>query len=284
MARARAEVFAAALAVGSGAVPASEDGRRWRWGSVEARVEVVPLPAEPSPGDPALLQALVDGIRAASADRAVSVRLLRPLPDEVDLSAVFRAVAVWIAEVSAQGAEPRAVYDDGAVGIEVWAGASSGRDSRPVLVVPPPLMTLRLVQILHAVRTRGRIAAEPVVLVLAGDEPWRLTRSSLERVLYGHADEIIVEGAPDLRYEARFPAASGGLLSKLRRVAALWWLAPDPTASDVGLIGHVHANPWATVGLPAPPLATFARVGAGADGSPVLGWTGPRHVAWRPAE
>ena len=96
------------------------------------------------------------------------------------------------------------------------------------------------------------IGTLPLVMVLAADQPWGLSRGFVQQLLFGTADRVGVVTAPDRNhaersYEAEFTPNGRSLFSDpaCRTIAGLWWLSSTP-GDTLGWKSRIYDNPWAT--------------------------------------
>jgi len=241
--------------------------------------------------DQATVRRLVAALNRVGSRRRLVVVVHDRLPHDFDAEEVRRAVDAWLGEVERGAWQGRfATFVDEKRGIDLEfgiAGKSSRRGSRVCMVIGP----FRSPGNLAAVQPRvlgelnryllGPQSGQPLLLVCAGDQPWRIPPGVLRDYLYGMPARI----------ESYSDGDSSAIELAFRRdgVATLF---SDPVYADlcgilwVGRSGGdpatVHAvaqlNPWARQPLDPellPPIPTLAQDRV-ADGQVILRWRGDR--------
>ncbi len=179
--------------------------------------------------------ALADAIGSAAGQRAFLLHLRRELPPQVDVAAVQRAVALWIAAIERGEWEGReAVYEDGDVAVDLVLLPTGGR-----LVLRPALSHARLGRVDDALvdllfsRPGDGV---PLGIYIGSPGGWVPSRGFAEQALYGLPvwREVGADG-----YRAAFRSSGQAVFSdsSFAHVCALWWRGAEGITS--------WTNPWA---------------------------------------
>ena len=221
-------------------------------------------------GPPADVERLLRALDAAFGARRYVLWIRRPVPADLDVEPIRRAVQLWLSGLDrGDRAESHAVYedDDVAIDLTVLSAKGSGR----MLTVSPLEALERLARVDASIvdaatRSEEAVGDCPLVVALAADTRWSVSRGYVQQLLYGTPDCVLTsagEGTPT--YEATFTANGRSLFSDpaCRRVSAVWWIEPDP-ADALHHRSWVLENPWADP-LPAlsPQCARFVPVESG---------------------
>jgi hypothetical protein len=254
------------------------DSRGERFGAVPLAFALPPHPGGREVDVTRMLAAL-DG---AFGPRRYAVWLRRPLPTDVDVEPIRRAVHLWLGALDrGDRTESHAVYedDDIALDLTVLPAPRAAEGARVVTVMPlPSLERLAAVDgrvVESAARAEELAGALPLVCCAVADRPWRVSRGYLQQLLYGTPDRVEITIDGDRRtYEAEFTATGRSMFSDpaCARVAEVSWLAPGAGPLDATVLAL--QNPWARH---APALRsggrTFAvRSGASGARKAVLKW------------
>jgi len=233
-------------------------------------------------GDPGDVRRLMASLDNTFAERSFVVYLRRPVPRDVDVGPIQRAVHLWLSAIDRGDRDERhAVYEDGDVAIDLTLvdSALSGR----VLTIGPVTTLERLGAVDARVvdtllRHEESVGSLPIVVVASADRPWGLSRGYVQQLLYGTPEHIACRHGPD-EYQAVFNPNGRSLFSDpaCRALSAVWWLQPHATDPDLlAFDARVHDNPWA---VQAPELVTaaprFRRIELMADRRARLTWELP---------
>jgi len=253
------------------------------------------------PGRPEVDSIPVARLRSA-LDRVFSrlqfaVFVRRNLPPSFDPEPVRRAVELWLREVEAGRWESRyAAYEDEAVALEFGLIGPKDEPSRvrpggaPVLMALGPFIGGRIMSSVEQRVVRdldryrmGPHGAEPVVVAMVSDRPWRIPSGTLRDFLYGKPRWV--SSSVDDGWEAALSHEPEPCLFKDPLYNSLCGLIQidrdDQEALAVG--GRGWSNPYADAPLQPGelPLSLLAEVRRD-DDLPVLRRTGPsgRPLIW----
>ena len=249
-----------ALAATAGAVPTGlatddliemRDARGERFGLQPLGFR---LPASPW-GPPADVERVLSALDLTFAHRRYVLYLRRPIPAGIDASPIARAVTLWLAQVDrGDRAEMHAVYedDDVAIDLTVIDARAPGETGGRVLTVGPVASLERLGEVdarltEAASQSEESVGSLPLVMALAADRPWGLSRGFVQQLLFGTPDRVSVGADGPGSYEAAFTPNGRSLFSDpaCRTIAGLWWLASTP-GQPLGWTSRVYENPWTT--------------------------------------
>ena len=152
-----------------------------------------------------------------------------------------------------------AVYedDDVAIDLTVVDAKPPGEPGGRILTVGP-VASLERLGVVDARLTDAASQSEesigtlPLVMVLAADQPWGLSRGFVQQLLFGTADRVSVvthaeKSRSEASYEAEFTPNGRSLFSDpaCRSIAGLWWMSCTP-GDPLGWTSRVYDNPWAS--------------------------------------
>ncbi len=235
------------------------------------------LPASPS-GDPADVDRLLRALDAAFGSRGWVLWLRRPVPSGLAVEPIRKAVQIWLSALDrGERVESHAVYEDDVEGVAldltVLDVAQGSKLSGRVLTVPPLAALERLASVdAHiveaATRSEETVGDLALLVALAADSPWLVSRGYVQQLLFGTPDSVLsTRDGERTTYEASFTANGRSLYSDpaCRRVAATWWIEPGPPGAPAFTSSvKVLENPWADH-APAltPPWPRFVPLEAG---------------------
>lgn len=208
------------------------------------------------------LERLLAGLDAAVGRRRYVLSIRRPVPAGLDVDPICHLVRLWLVEIDrGERHERNAVYEseDKTVAFEITlaeiASERGGRIGTFAPLVASERLTAVEQQIVEIVsRTEESIGQIPLLVALAADQPWRISRGHVQERLLGTPERIFVEG--DGAYEAEFTTSSRWSLFSdpaYRSIAALWWFDPIRPASEpadpLSFRAITYENPWASTRL-----------------------------------
>ncbi|MEQ1501705.1 MAG: hypothetical protein ABMB14_05715, partial [Myxococcota bacterium] len=242
------------------------------------------LPPEPW-GDGEAVRRLLRGLDVTFDHRRYVLYLRRPVPPDIDVAPICRAVQLWLGQVDrGDRGELHAVYEDGEVQLDLTVIPGAHGGGGRVLTVGP-VASLELLGVVDgrlveaASRSEESIGSLPLVMVAGADRPWGLSRGFVQQLLFGTADRVESERGPGIhRYEAEFTPNGRSLFSDpaCRAIASLWWLESAPADGPLAYRSQVYDNPWAKDQPMLPVVGPrFTPVGdADRSGRVVLRWEG----------
>lgn len=220
----------------------------------EERVLLCPVTVAPDGSTPAGAESLLRALDPVFGDRPWAFVLRRPIGPGGDVSRLIEPTRQWLARVDqSRWDADYAIYEDTDLSIELrvlperWKGYAGA-----LLRVAQPPGADRIERVLvelDAVNARRTDPLLPIIPVVVADQPWRVGRRRLLQALYGKPLEVNVNERGVSTYTfsrsdtSWFGAGSGSA------VAAVWWLARDPT-DPTSVRGWSNENPWAACSAP----------------------------------
>jgi hypothetical protein len=220
------------------------------------RFALVPLGFRLSPdawGSRVDLQRLLRGLDAAFDHRRYVLSVRKPIPPRLEVEPICHLVRLWLVEIDrGERHERNAVYEseDRSVAFEVTLVDGEHTRGGRLSTFGPLLAYERLVQVEnHLVEAISRLEESvgqlPLVVALAADHPWRISRGHVQERLLGTPTRVSV--GLDGVYEAEFSVTGRWALFSdpaYRALAAVWWLQPGNPGGTLAFQAASYDNPW----------------------------------------
>ena len=219
------------------------------------------VPRPPSMGSVEVAKELLGALDGIFAERGFVVHVVKPLPADLEVQAVARAVRLWLSELGpadspAEGVGQRATYEDEGVRID-FTLTPKGTRGRQLTFGPLDVLE-RLHGIEKAVidavaRHEQAVGDLPLVMVMASNRPWAMPRGYVQLQLYGTTSRVQATCGAAPIYQAWFPSRGSAMFHDrmFQNLASLWWLAPHATVEarrdPLSAALRAYDNPWARV-------------------------------------
>lgn len=272
---------------------------RLRGAAGELLLAATDLDAHRARDDRAERAELLRVLSEAVEGEALHVYMREALPVGFDAAPVGAAVQLWMRDRRGGQvvSERHAIYEDEGVAFELWlpdaalseVGApgseeavllpTGGGSGAPTRALGPLLADARLDRVSSWLEAVHAIDSElPLVALVARSPELGCPHGMVRQLLYGRPRwEYADSRDPEARRHG-VHREEGGLLARLDRLGALWWL---DRRGEVDLRGLAWHSPWRPPALQLPGRA-YAPVeeDSGAADEVVLGWKG-RVRRWR---
>jgi len=216
------------------------------------RVLLLPVVVS-APVDPGPAQAIASLLQPIFADRSWALILRRSIDAACDVGRIAEPTRQWIARYDQKKWDADyAIYEDVDMSVEFrmlpFAGAAGSGPA--IRVVQPPGDHL-----LDRAETQVQAALQaipvdlPTVVIPLRDARWGVGRRTRIDRLYGKLIEARATSGLQSSFSVRRSPTAWFGREGWHRVAAVWWLWPDPT-DPLAPRGHADENPWCSAAAP----------------------------------